>query len=409
MPLRGEIHLDGAKNAALPALAATLLADHGEVRLDNVPRVADIGTMSRLLQHLGAEIETEGTTVRFNTKDLPCQEAPYDLVRKMRASVLVLGPLLARYGCAKVSFPGGCAIGARPIDLHLAGLEAMGARITLHGGYVEAHADYLKGADIHLKIPTVTGTENIMMAATLAQGNTRIMNAAREPEIVDLSRFLTAMGARIRGAGSEHIEIEGVSSLKGASHQIIADRVETATYAVAAAITGGDLLLHGASEENISSVIQKMESAGAAFASEPGALRVSSNGRLQGTDISTAAYPGFPTDVQAQFMAMMCLASGTSRIREDVFENRFMHVAELRRMGAIIRCNGPVAEIQGVSSLGGAPVMATDLRASASLVLAGLAAGGETIVSRIYHLDRGYNALEKKLAGVGARIRRVKG
>ena len=407
--LKGEVRIDGAKNAALPALAASLLAEDGEVLLENVPCVVDIRTMCSLLRDMGASIEEEGTSIRILPRELTSQEAPYDLVRKMRASILTLGPLLARYGYAKVSSPGGCAIGERPIDLHLAGLEAMGARIDLHGGYIEARADHLQGAEIYLDTPSVTGTENLLMAATLAEGRTIIENAAMEPEISDLAALLKGMGAKIEGEGTERIEIQGTTRLVGASHRIIPDRIETATYTVAAAISRGDVLIQGTDKEMLSSVIQKMTAAGVAITSEAKGFRVASGERLQGVDVTTAPYPGFPTDVQAQFMAMMALAEGTSVIREMVFENRFMHVAELRRMGADIRTKGASAVIRGVSSLEAAPVMATDLRASACLVVAGLAARGETKIARIYHLDRGYSRLEEKLSRLGARVRRVKG
>ena len=408
VPLQGDIPIDGAKNAALPALAAALLAEDQAVLLENVPPVVDIRTMCRLLQNMGGSVEAEGTSLHILPKDLTSLEAPYDLVRTMRASILTLGPLLARYGYAKVSSPGGCAIGERPIGLHLAGLEAMGARITLHGGYIEARADRLRGTEIYLDTPTVTGTENLLMAATLAEGRTIIENAAMEPEIADLATFLRAMGADIEGEGTERIQIKGKTRLVGASHRIIPDRIETATYAAAAAISQGDVRILGAEKEMLSAVIQKMTAAGAVVTPEEGALRVSSGGRLRSVDITTAPYPGFPTDGQAQFMAMMALAQGTSVIREMVFENRFMHVAELRRMGADIRTEGPSAVVRGVPSLEGAPVMATDLRASASLVLAGLAARGQTTISRIYHLDRGYSRLEEKLSRLGARVRRIR-
>ena len=406
--LKGDVPLDGAKNAALPALAASVLAQDTEVLLQNVPQVADIRTMCRFLEHMGGRLEVEGSSVRIQPVELTCLEAPYDLVRTMRASILLLGPLLARYGFAIVSLPGGCAIGARPVNLHLAGLEAMGARFTLHGGYIQARCDRLKGALIELEIPTVTGTENLLMAGSLAEGRTQILNAAREPEIVDLAKLLTAMGAKISGAGTRQIEVQGVSRLTGTTHNIIPDRIEAATFATAAALTDGDLLLHGASTEPMEAVVEKMTEAGVVFQPNAGALRVFTRNRLHGVNVDTAPYPGFPTDVQAQFMALMCLAQGSSRIRETVFENRFMHVAELRRMGADIRFKESVARIRGVPSLEGAPLMATDLRASACLVLAGLAAKGTTQVHRIYHLDRGYSHLEQKLSRVGARIRRVK-
>jgi len=408
VPLRGEVVVDGAKNAALPALAASLLAEGTDVCLENLPPVVDIRTMCSLLRNLGAAIDLEGSSARISPKDLKNREAPYDLVRTMRASVLVLGPLLGRYGYARVSFPGGCAIGARPINLHLSGLESMGARISLEGGYIEAQAKRLKGAEIYLDTPSVTGTENLMMAAVLADGKTCIANAAMEPEIVDLATLLIAMGARIRGAGTERIEIDGVSRVSGTTHCIIPDRIEAATYAAAAAMTGGDIHLRGACKDHVHAVIQKMTGAGVVFLADAEGLRVTAPGRLRSVDIKTAPYPGFPTDVQAQFMAMMCVADGTSVIRETVFENRFMHVAELKRLGADIQIEGPSAVVRGSASLQGAPVMATDLRASASLVLAGLSASDTTVVSRIYHLDRGYTAIEEKLSRLGARIRRVK-
>ena len=408
VPLRGEVVVGGAKNAALPALAASLLAEGTDVCLENLPPVVDIRTMCSLLRNLGAAIDLEGSSARISPKDLKNREAPYDLVRTMRASVLVLGPLLGRYGYARVSFPGGCAIGARPINLHLSGLESMGARISLEGGYIEAQAKRLKGAEIYLDTPSVTGTENLMMAAVLADGKTCIANAAMEPEIVDLATLLTAMGARIRGAGTERIEIDGVSRVSGTTHCIIPDRIEAATYAAAAAMTGGDIHLRGACKDHVHAVIQKMTGAGVVFLADAEGLRVTAPGRLRSVDIKTAPYPGFPTDVQAQFMAMMCVADGTSVIRETVFENRFMHVAELKRLGADIQIEGPSAVVRGLASLQGAPVMATDLRASASLVLAGLSASDTTVVSRIYHLDRGYTAIEEKLSRLGARIRRVK-
>ncbi len=407
--LHGEVGIDGAKNAALPALAAALLAENREVLLENVPVVVDIRTMCRLLRHMGASVEAEGTSIRILPRDLTSLEAPYDLVRTMRASILTLGPLLARYGYAKVSSPGGCAIGERPIDLHLAGLQAMGARIDLLEGYIEARADRLKGAEIYLDTPTVTGTENLLMAATLAEGRTIIENAAMEPEISDLAALLRAMGARIEGEGTERIEILGTTRLEGVSHRVIPDRIETATYAAAAAISRGDVLIRGADREMLASVIQKMTAAGVRVTPEADGLRVASGERLRSVDVTTAPYPGFPTDVQAQFMGMMSLAEGTSIIREMVFENRFMHAAELRRMGADIRTEGASAVVRGVASLKAAPVMATDLRASACLVLAGLAAKGETKIARIYHLDRGYSRLEEKLSRLGARVRRVKG
>jgi len=406
--LEGDVQISGAKNAALPCLAAFLLVESGQAVLENVPQVVDIRTMTRLLQSLGLSIEMDGPIVRAAPGELKHWEAPYDLVRTMRASVLVLGPLVGRYGFARVSFPGGCAIGARPINLHLAGLEAMGARISLDGGYVEARASRLKGAEIYLDTPTVTGTENLMMAAALAEGTTSIENAAMEPEVVDLADFLNAMGAKIRGAGTERIEIQGVTRLSGACHRIIPDRIEAATYAAAAAITAGDVRLLGARKDHLHAVIQKMSAAGVLFQEEPRGLRVTSRSPLKSVDAKTAPFPGFPTDVQAQLMAMMCVADGSSVIRETVFENRFMHVAELKRMGADIRLEGASAVVRGVPALQGAPVMATDLRASASLVIAALVAKGTTEISRIYHLDRGYFALDQKLEALGAKVRRVR-
>jgi len=408
VPLKGEVRLDGAKNAALPALAASLLPDKGTVRLQNVPQLADVRTMCKFLEHMGASLAVDGTSIEIIPQELKKMEAPYDLVRTMRASVLLLGPLLARYGRAHVSFPGGCAIGARPINLHLAGFEAMGAEITLQEGYIQARAERLRGADIDLEIPTVTGTENLLMAASLAEGRTSIRNAAREPEIVDLADFLNAMGAKIRGAGTSQIDVQGVSRLKGTSHRIVPDRIEAATYAVASVMTHGDLCIRGARAEHLSAVFEKMREADVSVQFHDDMIRVSADGQIRGVNMDTAPFPGFPTDVQAQFMALMCLAKGKSRIRESVFENRFMHVAELRRMGADIRCKKSVAQVRSVPFLEGAPVMATDLRASASLVLAGLAARGKTQVRRIYHLDRGYSRLEDKLARVGARIKRIK-
>jgi len=404
--LVGEILLDGAKNAALPALAAGLLAEQQAVTLMNVPRVVDIRTMCRFLEHMGVTLDVNDHFIRIHSRDINRLEAPYDLVRTMRASILVLGPLLARYGYAKVSFPGGCAIGARPVNLHLEGFKAMGASISLQGGYIEAKANRLKGAGIRLEVPTVTGTENLMMAAALAEGSTLIEHAAREPEVVDLADLLNRMGAKIQGAGTSRIEIEGVTRLQGACHTIIPDRIETATYAAAAAITGGDLTLRGARADQFTAVAERLSDAGVSILSGPDWIRVVSQGPLHSVDVTTAPYPGFPTDVQAQFMALMCLGDGTSKIRETVFENRFMHVAELRRMGADIRYRGSVATVRGVSFLQGAPVMATDLRASASLILAGLVARGTTHVNRIYHLDRGYSLIEEKLSRVGANIRR---
>jgi len=406
--LQGEVRVDGAKNAALPAMAASLLTDE-PVYLRNVPAVVDIRTMGRLLDHLGVSVSGSRENLALQASALRCCEAPYDLVRTMRASILVLGPLIGREGYAKVSFPGGCAIGARPVNLHLMGLEAMGVALELRGGYIQGRAKRLRGARIYLDIPSVTGTENLMMAAALARGETTIENAAREPEVVDLALMLNKMGANILGAGTPRIVVQGTQRLKGVEHEIIGDRIVAGTFAAASAITRGDVLIRGAPAAHLESVLQKMTQAGACVEASAEGIRVSASERLKSVDIQTSPYPGFPTDLQAQFMAMMCVAGGVSTIRETVFENRFMHVAELRRMGADILVEGPTAIVRGVDHLEGAPVMATDLRASASLVLAGLAARGTTVVSRVYHLDRGYASLESKLGSLGARIRRERG
>jgi UDP-N-acetylglucosamine 1-carboxyvinyltransferase len=406
LPLRGTVRVGGAKNAALPCMAAALLTDE-PVALSNVPRLADVRTIARLLQHLGVEVEglrTESLTLRAGRAGEPT--APYDLVRTMRASVLVLGPLVARYGRARVSLPGGCAIGPRPINLHLAGLEKLGATITLSDGYVEAKALRLRGERIVFDLQTVTGTENLMMAAALAEGTTVLENAACEPEVADLADLLNAMGARVRGAGTTTITVEGVASLRGAGHRIIPDRIETGTFALAAAITGGDVCIEGCEPRHLEALLEKLRETGARVEEGEGRLRVAAGGRARGVDVQTRTYPGFATDMQAQFMALMTLAEGQSAITETIFENRFMHVNELLRMGANIQVRGNTAVVRGVPGLSGAPVMATDLRASASLVLAGLAAAGTTQVLRIYHLDRGYEALEVKLRGLGADIRR---
>ncbi len=407
VPLRGEVTVSAAKNAALPILAASLLTEE-PLRLENLPRLADVRTVAKLLQGLGTEItEEDGSTV-VRTPRLTGHEAPYELVSTMRASVLVLGPLLARGGRARVALPGGCAIGVRPIDLHLKGLERLGAEIALRNGYVEARAGRLLGARISFDLVTVTGTENLMMAAALAEGTTLLENAAREPEVADLARLLVSMGAKIEGAGSERIEIQGVRGLGGARHRIIPDRIEAGTFLAAGAITGGDVTVRGAVPEHLTAILDKLEAAGAAVESGEGWVRARGPGRPRPTDVITNPYPGLPTDMQAQFMALLGLAEGTSVITETIFENRFMHAAELRRLGASIETEGNRAVVRGVRGYQGAPVMATDLRASASLVLAGLAAKGVTTVSRVYHLDRGYEAMEAKLAGLGARIRRVR-
>ncbi len=405
-PLQGEINVSGAKNAALPLLFASLLAS-GQSRLGNVPRLRDIATVEKLLGIFGAEVERDGAGMRIDTRALMSVEAPYELVKTMRASVLALGPLTARFGQARVSLPGGCAIGARPINLHLKGLEAMGAEIVLDHGYVEARAERLHGARIYLDTPTVTGTENLMMAAALANGESVLENAACEPEIVDLAEALIKMGAHIEGAGTDTIHIQGADDLAPYEHDTMPDRIEAGTFLAAAAITAGDVLVHGARSEHLEALIAKLREAGVSISAEDDGLRVRGPQRLQPVSIKTCPHPGFPTDMQAQFMALMCLAEGTSVISENVFENRFMHVCELQRMGADISIDGHAATVRGVDGLCGAPVMATDLRASASLVLAGLAAENTTRVSRIYHLDRGYEQIETKLAGLGAQIRRV--
>ena len=405
VPLRGEVRVSAAKNAALPLLAASLLSAEPVV-LENVPRLADIATIRTLLERLGTEIEDRDGHTVVRTPAFRSVEAPYDLVSTMRASVLVLGPLLARAGRARVSLPGGCAIGARPIDLHLKGLERLGAEVTLSQGYVEARAARLKGARIVFDLVTVTGTENLMMAASLAEGTTILENAAREPEVPDLARLLTAMGARIHGAGTERIEIEGVTDLGGARHRIIPDRVEAGTFLVAGAITGGDVTVRDVVPDHLSAVLTKLEATGASVEAGADYVRIRMTGRPRPIDVVTNPYPGFATDMQAQIMSLLGLAEGSSVITETIFENRFQHAAELRRLGAAIEIEGSRAVIRGVPAYQGAPVMATDLRASASLVLGGLAAAGATEVSRVYHLDRGYEAMEQKLLTLGARVRR---
>ena len=409
--LVGKIPISGAKNAALPLLAAALLPSGGST-FKNVPNLADVRTMAKLLRMLGWEADavgTHGLTIAPPTgKKKPKLEAPYELVKTMRASVLVLGPLVARYGRARVSMPGGCAIGARPIDQHLKGLEAMGAKVTLTHGYVDVEAKRLKGATIMLDMPTVTGCENIMMAAALAKGRTVIENAAREPEVEELGLVLNKMGARVQGAGTPIITIEGVDELQPIEHAIIPDRIEAGTFAVAAAMAHGDVLLEGARPEHMEAIVAKLRAMGAHVSAEAGGLRVKGTGHVAPADITTQPHPGFPTDMQAQFMVLACLAKGQSVIKEMIFENRFMHVPELGRMGADITVSGRAAMVRGGTRLAGASVMATDLRASASLVLAGLVAEGKTEVLRVYHLDRGYEAIEKKLKAVGAKIKRAK-
>ena len=410
-PLSGEIAIGGAKNAALPLMAAGLLTAQRLV-LTNVPQLADIATMKSLIAQHGVAVEqptNDGRTLAIGG-EIASTEAPYDIVRKMRASVLVLGPLVARVGEARVSLPGGCAIGTRPIDLHLKGLEQMGAVIRLDGGYVHASAPQgLRGAAIVLAMPSVGATENLLMAASLADGQTVIANAAREPEISDLAECLAAMGARIEGIGTDRLTVEGVRHLHGATHAIIPDRIETGTYVCAAAITGGSLFLRNGRLEHLGAVVRVLADAGVEVGAAPDGLSVRRLNGLHGTDAMTEPYPGFPTDMQAQLMALMAVAEGAAMITETIFENRFMHVPELNRLGARVNVHGASAIVRGVPQLSGAPVMATDLRASVSLVVAGLAARGETIVNRVYHLDRGYEAVEQKLAACGAEIERLAG
>ena len=409
-PLNGTIPISGAKNATLPALAATLLTDQS-VHLSNIPHLLDVTTMLELLaQHGSAITVNERLGVEIDNGKIDNFLAPYDLVCTMRASILVMGPLLARYGQADVSLPGGCAIGSRPVNLHLDGLRAMGADISLSGGYIHARAKRLRGARIAMEPVTVTGTANLLMAATLAEGRTILENAAREPEVMDLAACLIKMGARIQGAGTSTILIDGVDALHGAEHTIMPDRIETATFMVAAAVTGGDVTLTGTNPALLDLPIDKLRQAGVQVdhAGE-GNLRIRCTGPLQAVDLETAPYPGFPTDLQAQMMVLNSLAQGTGSVIETVFENRFMHVSELQRLGADIRVQGNTAHVRGVARLYGAPVMATDLRASASLVLAGLAAEGETTISRIYHIDRGYERIEEKLLALGADIHRLNG
>jgi UDP-N-acetylglucosamine 1-carboxyvinyltransferase len=418
-PLRGNIKVGGAKNAALPLMAAALLTDE-TLTLGNLPHLADISTMASLLHQHGVAINLDGDAtgdghigrvIELTAAKITSATAPYDLVRKMRASVLVLGPLVARHGQAKVSLPGGCAIGTRPINLHIDALQALGATIELTEGYVHAHAPKgLRGAEIIFPLVTVTGTENIMMAAALAKGDTTIINAAREPEITDLAKCLNAMGAKIEGAGTDTLRIHGVDKLHAARHDIIADRIETGTLIMAAAMTDGELEIEGGRIEHLQSAVHLLDQAGVKVEATAKGLRASrKNGRLHAVDLTTEPFPGFPTDLQAQSMALMTLAEGTAIITETIFENRFMHVPELMRMGADITVHGSTATVRGVRSLRGAPVMATDLRASVSLVLAGLVAEGETVLNRIYHLDRGYERLEEKLSRCGALIERIRG
>jgi UDP-N-acetylglucosamine 1-carboxyvinyltransferase len=415
-PLEGRIYISGAKNAALPLLAACLLTDE-TLTLGNVPHLADITTMANLLSQHGVDISLNGhqklsptgRVMELTAKNITNVTAPYDLVRKMRASILVLGPLLARCGEAKVSLPGGCAIGTRPVDLHIKALQALGAEIELDNGYIIARApNGLRGAEIVFPVVTVTGTENILMAAALAKGDTTIVNAAREPEVVDLGNCLVAMGAKIEGIGSDRIRITGVDKLHGATHSVIPDRIETGTFAMAAAITDGDVELVGAKLEHLNTMARILSESGVSVTETATGLQICRMNGLHGVDVMTEPYPGFPTDLQAQYMALMSVAEGASMITETIFENRFMHVPELRRMGANITVHNASAMVRGVPKLTGAPVMATDLRASVSLALAGLAAEGETILNRLYHLDRGYERLEEKLAACGANIERIR-
>jgi UDP-N-acetylglucosamine 1-carboxyvinyltransferase len=411
MRLSGEVAISGAKNAALPILCAALLTRE-PLTLSNVPELNDIGTMLKLLAQMGVKVERSGNAVTLDASDLNNPVAPYDLVKTMRASILVLGPLAARCGEAKVSLPGGCAIGARPVDQHIKGLLAMGAEVSVEHGYVHAKASRLKGARLFTDMVTVTGTENLMMAACLAEGETVIENAAREPEVVDLAQCLISMGAQISGAGTDVIRIRGVESLHGASHRIMPDRIETGTFLCAAAITGGEVRLTGTSAGYLDAVVDKLMDAGCDIVSEKSpqheVLILKAPARLKSVSIRTAPYPAFPTDMQAQFMAINCVADGAAMMRETIFENRFMHAVELQRLGADIRIDGNTAVVHGVPKLQGATVMATDLRASASLVIAGLVAEGETHIERIYHLDRGYEHIERKLTALGAMIRREK-
>lgn len=406
--LKGEVKASGAKNAALPILAASLLTADDLV-LHNVPHLSDIRTMGKLLSGLGMTVErpSDTETVRLNAKSLTTLTAPYELVKTMRASIVTLGPMLARFGEARVSLPGGCAIGARPVDQHIKGLQTLGAEVVIDHGYVVAKAKRLKGAHIVTDMVTVTGTENLLMAATLAEGTTVIENAAREPEVVDLANCLIAMGAKIRGAGTPVIEVEGVTELHGATHSVLPDRIETGSFLVAALMTRGDVTVTHAAPHTLDIVLEKLREAGATVQTGDDWIRVSIDKRPKAVSVRTVPHPGFPTDMQAQFMALDTIAEGTGRITETIFENRFMHVPELQRLGANITVDGHTAVVTGVEALSGANVMATDLRASASLVIAGLVAKGETIVDRIYHLDRGYDHMEVKLAALGAQIERI--
>jgi UDP-N-acetylglucosamine 1-carboxyvinyltransferase len=405
-PLEGEVRVSGAKNAALPIMCAALLTSR-PMTIANVPRLRDVSTMARLLEQMGVAVERAEGRVVLRAKEIAEPTASYELVKTMRASVLVLGPLLARCGQAKVSLPGGCAIGLRPVDQHVKGLQAMGATIAIEHGYMHATASRLRGARIVMDLVTVTGTENLMMAAALAEGETLLENAAREPEVVDLARCLIAMGAKIEGAGSDVIRIEGVRSLGGAEHRVMPDRIESGTYLAAAAATGGSVRLSGAAPDSLDATLEKLREAGASIKIKDSTIDLEMSGRPGAVSVRTAPYPGFATDMQAQFMALASVARGTALITETIFENRFMHALELQRLGADIKLEGNTAVVKGVERLQGAAVMATDLRASAGLVIAGLVAEGDTVVDRIYHLDRGYEALERKLSTLGARIERI--
>ena len=405
--LSGDITISGAKNAALPILCAGLLTAD-TLALANVPRLQDVATMQKLLRQMGLSIEEKGDLLELCGRDIHSPEAPYEMVKTMRASILVLGPLLARFGEAKVSLPGGCAIGSRPVDQHIKGLQAMGAEILIEAGYIHARAKKLRGTRIVTDMITVTGTENLMMAAALADGETILENAAREPEVTDLANLLVAMGAKIEGIGSDRLCITGVPTLHGASHAVIADRIETGTFLCAVAAAGGDVVLRHTRADLLDAVVDKLRETGAVLTSGDDWIRLQMAGRPKAVGFRTTEYPGFPTDMQAQVMALNCIAEGSSRIIETIFENRYMHVQELNRLGAAIEIDGHTAVVQGVSRLIGAPVMATDLRASASLVIAGLAAEGTTLIDRIYHLDRGYDRMEVKLSAVGADIQRIR-
>ena len=409
--LQGEVNVSGAKNAALPILCAALLAET-TLKLSSVPKLKDVGTTIHLLEHMGVKASRQGDKVDLDASVIHTLEAPYEMVKTMRASILVLGPLLARFGKARVSLPGGCAIGSRPVDLHIKGLQAMGAEIHIEHGYIEASTEHLpnkrlQGARYYMDLVTVTGTENLMMAAALASGTTVLENAAKEPEVVDMAECLIKMGAKISGAGTDTITIQGVDKLNGAEHQVVCDRIEAGTYMVAAAMTGGEVKLNNVQAHLLDAVIEKLREAGAKVTCEKNSITVKVDGKLKAVNIRTAPHPAFPTDMQAQFMALNTVAEGVSKVTETIFENRFMHVQEMQRLGASIDIDGNTALVKGVSHLDGATVMATDLRASASLVLAGLVANGQTVIERIYHLDRGYENLEEKLNALGANVKRV--